>query len=97
MTKPRLVHIITRLIAGGAQENTVLSCRALKDRYDTTLVTGPPEGVEGSLVETARAAGIVRRPPDGLDQRRVAAQETLFVRVQYDHQRHLRQVQPLSQ
>jgi glycosyltransferase involved in cell wall biosynthesis len=58
MTKPRVIHVITRLIAGGAQENTILSCQALRERYDVTLVTGPPEGREGSLVEDARRRGI---------------------------------------
>jgi glycosyltransferase involved in cell wall biosynthesis len=52
------VHVITRLIAGGAQENTVLSCSALADRFDVHLVSGPPEGLEGSLVEQARGRGI---------------------------------------
>ena len=61
MTKPRVVHIITRLIAGGAQENTILSCHALLDRYAITLVTGPPDGREGSLVGQARARGIPTR------------------------------------
>ncbi len=56
--KPRVWHVITRLIAGGAQENTVLSCRALLDRYDVTLVSGPPLGNEGSLVEEAGRRGI---------------------------------------
>jgi glycosyltransferase involved in cell wall biosynthesis len=55
---PKVIHVITRLIAGGAQENTLLSCRALEDRYDVTLVTGPPEGLEGSLVEEAKGRGI---------------------------------------
>jgi len=59
MTRPRVIHVITRLIAGGAQENTVLSCQALKDRYEIYLVTGPPEGDEGSLVEEARRRGVV--------------------------------------
>ncbi len=58
MTRPRVVHVITRLIAGGAQENTILSCQALLDRYEVTLVTGPPEGREGSLVEEARRRGV---------------------------------------
>jgi glycosyltransferase involved in cell wall biosynthesis len=58
MTKSRVIHVITRLIAGGAQENTILSCEALKDRYEISLVTGPPEGKEGSLVEEARERGI---------------------------------------
>ncbi len=57
-TKPRLYHVITRLIAGGAQENTILSCQALLDRYDILLVTGPPEGLEGSLIDDARRRGV---------------------------------------
>jgi glycosyltransferase involved in cell wall biosynthesis len=58
MTRPRVHHVITRLIAGGAQENTLLSCRALRDRYDVLLVTGPPDGLEGSLLGEAKAAGV---------------------------------------
>jgi len=56
--KPKVIHVITRLIAGGAQENTILSCQGLKDRYDVLLVTGPPEGHEGSLIEDAAQRGI---------------------------------------
>ncbi len=56
--KPRVIHVITRFIAGGAQENTILSCRGLLDKYDVTLVAGPPDGREGSLVEEARRRGV---------------------------------------
>jgi len=56
--KPKVIHVITRLIAGGAQENTILSCQGLKDHYDILLVTGPPEGHEGSLIEDAARRGI---------------------------------------
>ncbi|HYE99690.1 MAG TPA: glycosyltransferase family 4 protein [Planctomycetota bacterium] len=45
-------------MAGGAQENTVLSCQALLGRFDVHLVAGPPEGLEGSLVDDARRRGI---------------------------------------
>jgi len=58
MRKPVVHHVITRLIAGGAQENTILSCQALLDRYEILLLTGPPEGREGSLLEDARRRGI---------------------------------------
>lgn len=56
----RVLHIITRLIVGGAQENTILTCEDLIHRYhdDVLLVTGPPLGPEGSLLERARAGGI---------------------------------------
>ena len=56
----RIVHIITRLILGGAQENTLLTCEGLLRRYgdDVLLVTGPAVGPEGSLIERGRAGGV---------------------------------------
>lgn len=47
----RVTHIITRLIVGGAQENTVASVFGLRERHavDTTLISGPTLGPEGSL------------------------------------------------
>jgi glycosyltransferase involved in cell wall biosynthesis len=53
----RIVHVITRLILGGAQENTVLTVDELHHRYhdDVTLITGPAEGPEGDLFERARS------------------------------------------
>jgi glycosyltransferase involved in cell wall biosynthesis len=54
----RIVHIITRLIVGGAQENTLLSCQGQHDRgHEVTLITGPPVGPEGSLLERAQKYG----------------------------------------
>jgi glycosyltransferase involved in cell wall biosynthesis len=54
----RIVHIITRLIIGGAQENTLLSCQGQHDRgHEVTLITGPPIGPEGSLLERAQSYG----------------------------------------
>lgn len=56
----RVAHIITRLILGGAQENTLLTCEGLIERFgdDVLLVTGPAIGPEGSLVERAQAQGV---------------------------------------
>lgn len=54
----KIVHIITRLIVGGAQENTLLSCEGQHAHgHDVTLITGPALGPEGSLMERARLAG----------------------------------------
>ena len=54
----RIVHVITRLIVGGAQENTLLSCEGQHERgHDVTLVTGPALGPEGSLMQRARSRG----------------------------------------
>ncbi|MEK6644796.1 MAG: glycosyltransferase family 4 protein [Planctomycetota bacterium] len=52
----KIVHVITRLIVGGAQENTLLSCEGLAARgHEVTLLSGQTTGPEGSLVERARS------------------------------------------
>jgi glycosyltransferase involved in cell wall biosynthesis len=54
----RILHIITRLIVGGAQENTLLSCEGQHRRgHEVTLITGPPIGPEGSLLDRAENHG----------------------------------------
>lgn len=63
----RVAHIITRLILGGAQENTLLTCEDLLRDYgdDVLLISGPPLGREGSLLERARRNGVpVELVPD---------------------------------
>ena len=53
----RIVHIITRLILGGAQENTLITCKVLAQQgHDVTLITGPALGPEGALFEQAKNA-----------------------------------------
>ncbi len=57
----KIVHIITRLIVGGAQENTLLSCEGQHAQgHEVTLVTGPAIGPEGSLLQapSRRAIGL---------------------------------------
>jgi glycosyltransferase involved in cell wall biosynthesis len=55
----RIAHVITRLIVGGAQENTLATCVGLRARgHAVDLITGPQTGPEGSLAEQARAAGV---------------------------------------
>jgi len=51
----RIIHVITRLIIGGAQENTLLTVAGLHHKYhdDVTLITGPAEGPEGDLSDRA--------------------------------------------
>ncbi len=54
----RICHIITRLIIGGAQENTLLTCEGLHRRgHEVLLITGPQTGPEGSLLGEACAPG----------------------------------------
>ena len=51
----KIVHIITRLILGGAQENTLITCKGLAARgHDVTLITGPALGPEGELFEQTK-------------------------------------------
>ena len=51
----RIVHIITRLILGGAQENTLITCKLLAERgHDVTLITGPALGPEGELLSQTK-------------------------------------------
>lgn len=52
----KIVHVITRLIIGGAQENTLLTCAEQVARgHEVTLLTGPTTGPEGSLVQQGRS------------------------------------------
>ena len=54
----KICHVITRLILGGAQENTILTCEGLAERgHEVTLVTGPALGPEGELMTRAQAGG----------------------------------------
>lgn len=52
----RVLHIITRMIVGGAQENTLLSVVGLDamPEYEVTLLSGIDEGREGELLSQAR-------------------------------------------
>ena len=56
----RIAHVITRMILGGAQENTLLTCRGLHEHpdYDVRLITGPAIGPEGELLGEAERLGI---------------------------------------
>ncbi|MEO1715920.1 MAG: glycosyltransferase family 4 protein [Planctomycetota bacterium] len=52
----RILHISTRLILGGSQENTVLSCEGqARLGHDVHLAFGPIFGPEGSMLDRVRA------------------------------------------
>lgn len=58
----RILHISTRLILGGSQENTILSCEGqARLGHDVHLAFGPIYGPEGSLLDRAQKF----RTPDG--------------------------------
>ncbi len=52
----RVIHIITRLVVGGAQENTLATLRGLREKpgVEVKLISGPTIGPEGSLENEAR-------------------------------------------
>jgi glycosyltransferase involved in cell wall biosynthesis len=56
----KILHVITRLILGGAQKNTVMSCAAqVQAGHEVHLAFGPIYGPEGSLLQDAEQAGAV--------------------------------------
>lgn len=52
----RVAHVITRMIVGGAQENTLFNCEDLIRDHgdDVLLITGPSLGPEGELLGQGR-------------------------------------------
>jgi glycosyltransferase involved in cell wall biosynthesis len=62
----RVSHVITRLIVGGAQENTIASVLGLRSKpgLDVELVAGPTEGAEGSLQAVVEREGCLTVVPE---------------------------------
>jgi glycosyltransferase involved in cell wall biosynthesis len=57
----KVLHVITRLIVGGAQQNTIASCAAqVAAGHQVWLAYGPIYGPEGSLLDEAEKSGAVR-------------------------------------
>jgi len=55
-----ILHIITRLIVGGAQENTMYTAAMLdKNLFNVEILSGPQTGSEGSLIEEVRSRNIL--------------------------------------
>jgi glycosyltransferase involved in cell wall biosynthesis len=88
----KIVHIITRLILGGAQENTLITCKLLAQRgHDVTLITGPALGPEGELFNLAQNQGykiIV------VDKLRRAINPANDIPAYYEIKKILRQLEP---
>src|ERR1035437_8901632 len=63
----RVTHIITRLIIGGAQENTLATVHGLRQKFgvEVNLISGPAIGPEGSLeAEAAKIPGLLTIIPE---------------------------------
>ncbi|MBA2708808.1 MAG: glycosyltransferase family 4 protein [Gemmatimonadaceae bacterium] len=88
----RIVHLITRLIIGGAQENTLASCQGQHDLgHDVTLITGPPLGPEGSLLDRAHSHGYKVEVLDEMRRAVLPGKDLLTYRAIL---RRLRQLKP---
>ena len=63
----KITHVITRLIVGGAQENTVATILGLRQKpgAEVKLISGPTTGPEGSLEpEAAKIPGLLTIVPE---------------------------------
>ena len=67
MRDMRVSHVITRLIVGGAQENTIASVLGLREKpgVEVTLLSGPTTGPEGTLEpRVAQIPGLLTLVPE---------------------------------
>jgi glycosyltransferase involved in cell wall biosynthesis len=63
----KITHIITRLVIGGAQENTVATVLGLRQKpgVEVKLISGPTTGPEGSLEsEISKIPGLLKLVPE---------------------------------
>ena len=68
--KLKICHVITRMIVGGAQENTLLTIKGHVEKgHEVVLVTGFSPGREGELLKNVELPpfGIVEIPELVLD------------------------------
>lgn len=57
--KVKVLHVITRLILGGAQQNTMITASWLDSQlFDVTLVSGPQTGPEGTIFGEVQRRGV---------------------------------------
>src|SRR5438477_4079105 len=83
----RVAHLITRMIIGGAQENTLYNCEDLIRLFgdDVLLVTGPAIGPEGDLLQQGRGGEVpIQVVPSlrrAIDPRRDAASYFALKRI----------------
>ncbi len=91
--KMRICHVITRMIVGGAQENTLYTILGhLQKGHEVVLVTGPSPGREGKLLqnvdfppfETIELPSLVRELSPVNDLKACRALKKLFRERKFD-------------
>jgi len=89
MSKTKVIHPITRLVLGGAQQNTMETCALLDPaRFDAQIIAGPETGPEGDIISEVRRRnipltilpGLVFRPDPVNDFRALRGMQLLFQR-----------------
>lgn len=89
----RIAHVITRMIIGGAQENTLYTCEDLVRNHgdEVLLITGPARGPEGDLLTQGRGSDV---PQTIVPHLRRAMHPLDDLRAYRDIKRHLRDYRP---
>lgn len=89
----RIAHVITRMIVGGAQENTLHTCEDLIREHgdEVLLITGPAAGPEGDLLTAGRGDDVPRSIVPSL---RRAIHPVHDPRAYWQIKRRLRQYRP---
>lgn len=91
--KMKICHIITRMIVGGAQENTLYTILGhLRKGHEVTLITGPSPGREGKLLqnvdfppfETIELPPLVRELNPANDLKAYSALKKLLAERKFD-------------
>ena len=89
----KIVHIITRLILGGAQENTLFTCEGQHAAgHDVTLISGPTYGPEGGMLDRVKQGGykfievpeLVRQPSPIKDFRCLSKLKKIITEISPD-------------
>ena len=79
----RIAHVITRLILGGAQQNTLLTAAGQAEDFgdDVVVITGPGIGAEGAAEPEPRRAARVRARDARRKRHHKGVAEKLLLRV----------------
>ena len=82
----RVLHVITRMIVGGAQENTLYSCAMVdRGRFPSEILCGNQTGVEGELFGEAGREGVpVHREPSLVRELNPVSDVLAAAGVRYD-------------
>jgi glycosyltransferase involved in cell wall biosynthesis len=90
VSKPRIVHVITRLEPGGSSRNTVDSCAAQASAFEVTLIAGPhPDSAQlrnllPPEVAYIEIAGLQREIRASMDFRALLEIKAVLARIKPD-------------